>query len=134
MSHGVAHVEFRPVMVSEIPPEWRVQDPAQVAQAGRAFGNTQEGQPVTSVVCVEVPDLMPFWAYTAWARSRTEAGGEVPIMVVAMDAFRGGGTEAQAAARCSLRCLLESGRPALLFARAYVLGHGPRNPDAEPRN
>ena len=85
MSHGGAHVKFRHVLESEIPPEWRVQDPAQVAQAGRASGGMQEGQLVTSVVCVEVPDLMPVWAYMAWARSRTEAVEEVPIMLVALD-------------------------------------------------
>ena len=116
-------VQFQPIMASEIPPEWLRSDPRQEADARANFGESQGGQPVKPVVCVEVPDLQPFWAYAAWSRSRQDSN-EVPVMVTAMDSFRGGGDGAQADARSSLRSLISTGKPELFWVKAWVLGDG----------
>ena len=51
---------FRPILQSEIPPEWHRVDARQLAEAKRTFG-LPEDQPVRAVTCIELPDRQPFW-------------------------------------------------------------------------
>ena len=51
---------FRPILQSEIPPEWHRVDARQLAEAKRALG-LPEHQPVRAVTCIELPDRQPFW-------------------------------------------------------------------------
>ena len=111
---------FRPILQSEIPPEWHNVDARQLAEARRAFG-LPEDQPVRAVTCIELPDMQPFWAYERWASQQGQQN-QVRFVVVSMDSFRGGGQAAMAGARESLRLLLHTGRPALHWSRAFVPG------------
>ena len=54
--------------------------------------------------------------------SITIFAGEMPVMVLAMDSFRGGGDAAQADAKDSLRSIISMGRPRLFWIHAWVLG------------
>ena len=118
-----AVAQFQPIMASEILAELQRTDPQQEATARASFGENQDSQPVRAGVCVEVPDLQLFWAYAAWSHRRCRPH-EVPVMVTAMDSFRGGGEAAQADARASLRSLISTGRPELFWVKAWVLGDG----------
>ena len=122
---------FRPILQSEIPPEWHRVDSRQVAEAKRALG-LPDDQPVRAVTCIELPDMQPFWAYEQWA-SQQGHQNQVQVMVVSLDSFRGGGQAALAGARESLRLLLETGRPALHWSRAFVPGDDPSDAGPEGR-
>ena len=111
-------VPFRPVLLSEIPSEWHVQDERQTAEARASYGLAPDA-PLQSIVVLEVPDLRPFWAYNAWSKNQT-ATDHVPVLVVSRSDFRSGGAEAEEAVRDSLRSLLQTGRPSLCWARVFV--------------
>ena len=115
-------VPFRPVLVSEIPSEWHVQDERQIAEARASYGMAPDA-PLRAVTVLEVPDMQPFWAYEAWSRAHA-ASDHVPILVVSRSDFRDGGAGAEEAARDSLRSLLQTGRPSLCWARVFVRAPG----------
>ena len=123
MQHGAALVQFRPVMASETLVEWNGASPRQEAEARLQLG----AEAVSRTVCLEVPDMQPFRAYARWAWDRQQLApcNEVPVAVMSVDSFRGGGAAAEAAARASLRSLINTGRPELYWMCTWAPRDGP---------
>ena len=67
-------VQLQPIMAPEVPAEWHRTDPQPEAAARASFEDSQDGQPARALVCVEVPDLQPFWAYAAWSCKKGHPG------------------------------------------------------------
>ena len=71
-------------------------------------------------VVFELPDLACAWKYQRWA-AQQNSSDSIPVMVVAWDQFRGetSNEKRREAATPCLRSLMETGRPAPLFARVF---------------
>ena len=118
MSHGVPGLEvrFRPVTAADVPAEWSRVCPLQEAAAEAALGSAR----VRQVVALEIPDLPAFQAYQQWSDDLPASSQATSIMRVSIHSFRGGGEEARRAVADSLRSLLTTGRPSLLWVRSWV--------------